>query len=249
MSSKSEESGTVGQMAPNLSATKLPSIKEMLQLFFFYHKNENNKFTRDSATLTACNVLAIWEKAGVPTRLKKHVEEDRQFLLAQHEQGRRGLIGAVDKATLIKEAKVQKKQERLKRIRERESEPINSLKTQLLLSSSTTTSTDSDTSISYEIVTAGPSTAKPPARKRGQVELVDSHLASSLDATKLSDRKAAIVITSTLKSAGSDPMKFTVNRSSIRRQHQKHRKEIAESLKREFKTRRSFSYFGVRARN
>ncbi|GBP08757.1 hypothetical protein EVAR_69905_1 [Eumeta japonica] len=164
------------------------------------------------------------------------VEEDRQFLLGQREEGRRGLIGAVDKTTLIKEAKVQKKQERLKRIRESESERINSLKTKLLLSSSITTSTDSNTSISSEIVTAGLSTAKPPARKRGRVELVNSHLASSLDAAKLSDRKAAIVITSTLKSAGSDPIEFTVNRSSIRRQRQKHRKEIEELLKRELKT-------------
>ncbi|GBP22026.1 hypothetical protein EVAR_18667_1 [Eumeta japonica] len=93
--------------------------------------------------------------------------------------------------------------------------------------------TDSDTSVSSEIVTTGPSTAKPPARKRGRVELMDSHLASSIDPAKLSDRKAAIVITSTLKSAGSDPMEFTVNRPSVRRERQKHRKEIAESLKRQ----------------
>lgn len=298
MASKSVESGSVstrnktniwlvGQMTPNLSVTKLPSIKETLQLFFFY-KNENGKSTRDCATLTACDVLSIWERAGVPTRLKKHViakveqyfkewqnlkkskvkrsqairqkekqwqrklgglfdiahadalnimkvEEDKQFLLAQREEGRRGLIGSVDKASLIKEAKLQKKREWLEKIREREAERINSLKTDLL-SSSTATSTDSDTSISSEIVVAGPSTAKPPERKRGRVKLVDSHLASSLDAAKLSDRKAAIVITSTLKSAGSDPMEFNVNRSSIRRQRQKHRKEMAESLKREFKT-------------
>ncbi|GBP95669.1 hypothetical protein EVAR_67875_1 [Eumeta japonica] len=100
------------------------------------------------------------------------------------EEDRSGLIGAVEKASLIKEAKVQKKQERVKRIRERESKRINSLKTQLLLSSSTTTSIDSDTNISSEIVTAGSSTAKPPARKQGREELVDSHLASSLDAAK-----------------------------------------------------------------
>ncbi|GBP32297.1 Juvenile hormone epoxide hydrolase [Eumeta japonica] len=48
------------------------------------------------------------------------VKPDATQGVEEEEEGRRGLIGAVDKASLIKEAKVQKKQERLKRIRERE---------------------------------------------------------------------------------------------------------------------------------
>ncbi|GBP26469.1 hypothetical protein EVAR_85971_1 [Eumeta japonica] len=65
------------------------------------------------------------------------------------------------------------------------------------------------TSISSEIVTAVPSTVKPPARKQDRVELVDSHLASSLDAAKLS-RPLAVSVKSIVK-------------------------KIVESLKREFK--------------
>lgn len=74
-----------------------------------------------------------------------------------------------------------------------------------------------------------------PPRKRGRKELINSHLAASLDVTKLSDRKATVVLTSTLKSLGCDPSKLNVNSSFIRRQRMKHRQKIAESLKSGFK--------------
>ncbi|GBP84417.1 hypothetical protein EVAR_47804_1 [Eumeta japonica] len=81
-----------------------------------------------------------------------------------------------------------------------------------------------------------PGPSNQPPRKRGRRVLIKDHLAASLDVAKLNNRKAAIVLTSTLKSAGSDPAAFNINRSSVRRHRLKSRQKIAESLKKEFKS-------------
>lgn len=57
----------------------------------------------------------------------------------------------------------------------------------------------------------------------------------SLDAAKLSHRKAAIVLTKTLKNVGKDPLEYSVNYSSIQRLRMKHRKAVASNLRKEFK--------------
>lgn len=64
----------VGQTLPVLLDTKLPSIKEVLQLFF-YHKIERKQTVNASAEFTALEVLAVWEKASIPTRKKQYVKE------------------------------------------------------------------------------------------------------------------------------------------------------------------------------
>ncbi|GBP85747.1 hypothetical protein EVAR_97243_1 [Eumeta japonica] len=58
-------------------------------------------------------------------------------------------------------------------------------------------------------VKAGPSTANlevPPKRKRGRKNIFDERLSASLDFAKLSDRKATVVLTSTLKVQPNTPL-------------------------------------------
>lgn len=57
-------------------------------------------------------------------------------------------------------------------------------------------------------------------------ELEKTLLTSSVDASKLSNEKAAMIVTSLLESVGCDPTKFNVNRSSFRWQHIKKAKII-----------------------
>ncbi|CAH2101755.1 unnamed protein product [Euphydryas editha] len=64
--------------------------------------------------------------------------------------------------------------------------------------------------------------------------IFDERLSASLDFAKLSDRKATVVLTSTLKSAGTDPSEYNINSSSTCRQRMKQRQRVAESLKKEF---------------
>lgn len=62
----------VGQTSSDFIQTKLPSKKAVLSVFFYY-KNEKKQTVRESAHSTADDVLDIWSKARIPTRLKKHV--------------------------------------------------------------------------------------------------------------------------------------------------------------------------------
>ena len=54
--------------------------------------------------------------------------------------------------------------------------------------------------------------------KRAKINTVTRSLAAALDRTKLSDRKAAFVLTETAKSLGHDVKELNINRSSIHRQ-------------------------------
>lgn len=282
----------IGQLLSELSQSTLPSIGEVLRLFFYY-KNEEKKSIRESATLTACGVINLWEKASIPIQLKKHiiskieklfkvwqnlkknkenkkkrsealkkkeqnwqqkledlfdiahrdalnimtVAEDKQFLLAMRQNRRQFLIGSVDRKSLNKCKKIKEKGERLEKLRERENKDISVLTEKCSFSplsflSSSSTSQEATSSNSEWISEL--SEMQPP-QKRARKDIINSQLASSLDVSKLSDRKATMVVTSTLKSAGCDPSEFNVNRSSIRRQRVKNRKAVAESLKSEFK--------------
>lgn len=64
----------VGHTSSTFSQTKLPSKKEALSVFFYY-KEEQKQTVRESAHSTSKDVLDIWNKARIPTRLKKHVVE------------------------------------------------------------------------------------------------------------------------------------------------------------------------------
>jgi hypothetical protein len=52
-----------------------------------------------------------------------------------------------------------------------------------------------------------PSTSGAPLQKRGRTKLLDDNFAASLDVAKLGNRKAAVVLTTTLKRLGFDPLK------------------------------------------
>lgn len=281
----------VGQISSSLNQTKLPSKREILSIFFHY-KNQLNLNIRDSAHCTAADVLIVWEKANIPTRLKKHVvdkieglfkewqklkknkenkskrseglqqkeeewklaledlfdiahanalnmikiEEDKEFLLSQRQKGRPGKLGSLDKQFVKKEAESLKKKERFQQLKEREeahrkmlfektSIPSDALADEL-------SSTDSETCSNQE-EEASCSFSDPP-KKRGRLNILDNSVAASLDAAKLSDRKAAIVLTTTLKSVGCDPAEYNVNKSSIRRLRIKSRASRAQDLKVKF---------------
>ncbi|KAL4720394.1 hypothetical protein ACJJTC_002056 [Scirpophaga incertulas] len=239
----------IGQLLYELSQSTLPSIGEVLR-YFFYYKNEEKKSIRESATLTACGVINLWEKAGIPIQLKKHViskieklfkewqnlkknkenkkkrsealktkeqnwqqkledlfdiahrdalnimtlEEDKQFLLAVRQNRRQFLIGSVDRKSLNKCKKIKEKKERLDKLRERENKDISSITEKCSLSSLSFISSSSATT-SGEVTPSDPEfisklTKMQPPQKRARKDIINSQLASSLDVSKLSDRKS-----------------------------------------------------------
>lgn len=123
------------------------------------------------------------------------IEEDRLFLLAQREKGRRGRIGGVDRALALKEERAMKR----KIAAENYALKVNSTAaatTKQAPPPSETISSDDDVRSSQSSDAepeAGPSTQKTPRprRVRGAVDVVTPEVAAALDRTNTSDRKAA----------------------------------------------------------
>jgi hypothetical protein len=280
----------IGQLSSALISTKLPSKNEVMALFFHY-KQVAQMTIRDAAHATSDDVLEVWAKAHIPTRLKKHVvdkvenifkewtklkknkenkakrseglrekenewkeglkelfdiahanaleiitiPEDKEFLVAQREKGRRGKMGAVDTALVKKQAEVQKRQNDLERRKAREEADKISRQEQVVLTSSSSeaegTADDTDDDDEALGAVGGMPSHK---RKRGRQNLIDDKLSTSLDVAKVSDRGAAVVITPVLQRLGHDPSEYNVSYSSIRRERIKHRQSIAGGIKANF---------------
>ena len=164
------------------------------------------------------------------------IDEDRAFLLAQREPGRRGTIGTVDKVQSKKEKRAAKRSLAFQKLRE------HSLKEQEIASSSLVLggSSDEDESEVQEQHRAGPSTQEevvsctPAKQSRGTINVVSPSVAAALDRTKTSDRNAAYILTATAQTLGHDISDLALNRSSIKRQREHHRSQMSETLKEEF---------------
>ncbi len=70
--------------------------------------------------------------------------------------------------------------------------------------------------------------------KRGRKNIITPELAAALDRIKVSDRKAAFVISETAKSLGQNINEFALNKDSMRRQRMKERTQKYEIIKAKF---------------
>ena len=66
-------------LSPTITWNKLPSKRQVLQVFFHLH-NEEKKTVREAATRAVGNVLPFWDKAKIPVHLKKHLIEKLEVL-------------------------------------------------------------------------------------------------------------------------------------------------------------------------
>ena len=172
--------------------------------------------------------------------------EDREFLVAQREKGRRGHMGSADMALNLKEKRRKQRQnEEYKRIKQAEQEHTLMDDTVVLTASEDSTEEEeiADGVSAQHPVLAEPtkskkedvqesSTSQP--RKRFRKHIVSPELAATLDRTKLSDRKATFMIAAKARSLGKDVQEFTINRSSIRRARLRLRQDISNRLKDNF---------------
>ena len=174
--------------------------------------------------------------------------EDRDFLIAQREPGRRGTLGSIDVSLAIKEKRAVKRK-KLEEERKLRSDRAASTTFQTVkLESSSTESSSEDVCSEFEdtVANAGPSdseigskdiagaTPGPSKRKRATKNIITPTLAAALDRAKVSDRKATSLLFETAKAFGDNIENLNINRSTIRRQRQLQRKNLALKLKAEF---------------
>ena len=101
--------------------------------------------------------------------------------------------------------------------------------------SSSTDHSSTDEDSDDKKTTNSHSTVTTPMRsKRARRNVVTPDVAAALDRAKVSNRKATLLLTAAAQGLGHNPEKLAINRSSIRRNREVCRSELAAHLKQEF---------------
>lgn len=177
--------------------------------------------------------------AGALSMIKN--EEDRAFLLAQREKGRRGSMIGVDAIVSAKESRKQVRlEEERKRKRKCNEQTAQQLSLQKIprrgtessvMSTGTESSGDNFVPPDYTNEVAEDSLNQPRPSKQN---FINSRLLSVLDRCKISDRWACHIIAAVAESLGHRLNDLVINRTSLRQQRQKHREETALQIKEGF---------------
>ena len=160
------------------------------------------------------------------------LKEDKDFLIAQREKGRRGTFGPIDTALAAKEER--KEEDRLKERKRKikHDDECKASTSKVFLSSSSDADSQMDSQDSDDEVIFNQTRTK--CRIRGTKKIVTPTLAAVLDRTKVSDRKATMLITEAVKSSGENPASYSINRASIRRERIKVRENFVKNLDAKF---------------
>jgi hypothetical protein len=158
------------------------------------------------------------------------IDEDRKFLEAQREKGRRGLIGGVDRTLALREERTLKRTASAETFAMKAKSALASATAVAVLDDS---SSDSNTVISSDSE-ACPSTSKV-QKLRGTIALVTPQVAAALDRTNTSDTKAAHIFSAMASSSlNQNVEELIISRSAIRRARMKHREAFTSEVKATF---------------
>lgn len=157
-------------------------------------------------------------------------EEDREFLLAQREKGRRGCLGGVDMKLHGVEKRRYERQMIAKKKMKREEDRASAARCQIVENegSGSSDSSEDEKDVTYE------SRAVPKSEVKKPANIVSSDVASALDRTKVSDRNATFIIASVAKAMGHDPSQLALNKESVRQSRRHHRETAAREIKEAF---------------
>lgn len=164
------------------------------------------------------------------------IEEDRKFLEAQREKGRRGTMGGVDRVFYLREQRIISR-------REAESRRAERARSEQAIATATVnvnndSSSDSD-SITVELSDSEPEQSHPLAkltRQRGTSNVVTRDVAAALDRTATSDRNAAHILSAIASTSqlGENVDQLILSRSAIRLARIKHREAFSAEVKASF---------------
>jgi hypothetical protein len=164
-----------------------------------------------------------------------HNEEDRAFLLAQRDKGRRGSMGPVDRNLEQVEKRRVQRIRKNKALRSQECARVQLESTTVLLSTNSNSDDSEEQHSSDNDSEEPPAASSTPGMKRHRpVNIVTPEVASALDRTQVSARNAAHVLAAAAQSLGHNPEHLALNRESIRRARRQHREAIAAEIKASF---------------
>lgn len=234
---------SIWQMAAIPTQTKKRikyKIEQMFNSWQKLKKNKENKSKRSEVLIKkeqhwATQLEGLFDIAHTNALNMIVIQEDKDFLNAQRQDSRHGKIGKIDSTLLRVNAKREKwstlKEIREKKLMERQTKSIYNINKSVPIQLSSSSSDDDQT---LSTLNVSEPVEKKKTAYRGRKKILNENLAVSLDVAKLSNPKAAIVLTETVKHIGADPAEYNISTSSIRRQRIDYRKNMAESLRSSF---------------
>ncbi|XP_025415275.1 uncharacterized protein LOC112686988 [Sipha flava] len=161
------------------------------------------------------------------------IEEDRQFLTLQRQEGRVGYMIGVDKKLCAVEERRSEQEQRRELFKQTNIDygtgPTNSV--DVVESISSDDERDVLNSKDSEICE---SITMPVKNKRGRKEIMNSRLASALDKCKVSDRDAVHLLIACAEVFNVDVKDYAISRSSIKRARESFRYQISSEIKTAF---------------
>lgn len=164
------------------------------------------------------------------------IDEDKLFLEAQRENGRRGFMAGEDTVLAgVEERRLNRDVARKKAV-ERETEKLISTASYISSDSESTDVDDTATNESdFEPSSSTCATRHSTKRcRRASVNVVTPQLAAALDRTRTTNRNAVYLLSEAASSLGSQPSDLAINRETIRRMRIKWRTEAAKYIKESF---------------
>lgn len=221
------------------------SIAKVEKLYTEYQQLKKGKYRRSTPQIKKEEAFKhtlkdVFDVAADDALSTMSIQEDKDFLLAQREPGRRGIMGPVD-ISLTKKERRASKRKKLQEERKLRSEQAASASFQDLQMDSSSTGSSSGQEVSSEDDEVGvgatadvEATPGPSKRRRATKNILTPSLAAVLDRSKVTDRKATLILAEAAQSFGQNLDELNINRSSIRRQRQLQRKQMTSFLKTEF---------------
>ena len=158
------------------------------------------------------------------------INEDKIFLQAQREKGRRGYMSSIDKEYSKKQSEKRRREEAIEKQIKKEDMRKN-LDVSVILSDSSTRNSSSEEDPGTSKMTTKRSRK---ASEHKSTKIVSQDLVMALDRAKISDRQATIVVAATASSLGHEIDNITLSRSSLRRKRMQIREDIANAIKLSF---------------
>lgn len=235
----------IDQVLPFWEKARIPTrasqhcIKKLEKLYQEWtkmkkHKDRETQPHKDQEAAFVGKLDDLFDIAHSDAMNIMKIQEDRDFLTAQRDKGRPGVMGSVDMVLTGKEhraiEKAEKESRRRKKVREEQESVFGSTSTAdvwLSSSSSSPSESEDDTEFHGAVCVI-------PSAKRAKKNIMTPGLMATLDRTKLSSRQAAFVLAETAKSLGHDISELNVNRMSIHRHRQKNRAKFVSEYKQNF---------------
>jgi hypothetical protein len=196
------------------------------------HKNRKTLLHRQQETDFIDNLEDLFDVAHANALNMITIPADRDFLTAQRQKGRVGVMGPVDRALAARERRAKEAADREQKKRLKAKTQVEQMAIAII--SFSTSEDDTDDESSEDALEGSPAPKRSCRLRRATKNIMTPGLAAALDRTGISSRQATFVLAEAAKSLGHDVADVNINRMSVHRQRKQQRVQFVKDFKNKF---------------